>query len=222
MLVTTVILVLACKGYPWEMLENEGIRKTWYAKRDGLDIIFYYGNAKNNYFAGDRLFLRCGEGYENTGKKTVLAFEQVLLKYPNLKYIFRTNLSSYIRLDKLMGVLGSFGTSQIYAGIVGNHFGITFASGCGYFLSRDLMELLIVRKNELEFVYMDDVCIGKFLTGMGVHVLSMPRFDITSMSQLDVLKREDIDKHFHFRCKQASDRKKDVEVMRRLCSFFQV
>ena len=219
-MVELLVLILACKGGLWDYMENEGIRKTWYKKNKDIDILFYYGGARDNYVDGDRLFLNCKEWYDDIAKKTILAFEQVLTRYQKLKYVFRTNLSSYVRVDKLKEIANGFNNKQIYAGIIGNHDGIPFASGCGYFISRDLMELRVANKNRLEYSYLDDVCFGKFLTSHGIKPTLTKRFDIVSMEHLAVIRKEDVIDHFHFRCKQVYDRTKDVEVMKKLHSFF--
>ena len=211
-----IVFVLACKGGLWDTMENEGIRKTWHEKLNGIDVIYYYGNSKTNYFDGDRLFLKCTEWYDNTAEKTILAFEQVLAHYPNLKYVFRTNLSSYVRLDKLKELVKGFNNKSIYGGVIGNHNGIRFASGSGFFLSKDLMQLLVTNKTVLDYSHLDDVCFGKFLTSRGVVPTLMPRFDITSMEHLASIRKEDLAGHFHFRCKQEYDRTKDVVVMHRI------
>lgn len=213
---TTVVLVLACKGYPWDTLENDGIRRTWYRQLEGIDVIFYYGNSSGNRFEGDRLFLNCLESYSNAGLKTILAFDQIMKRYPNLKYVFRTNLSSYVRLDKLRDLLYTFSKEKLYAGIIGNHNGIHFASGCGYFISKDLMQLIVDNRSRLEYSYLDDVCFGKFLTGQGIDIKLMKRLDIVNTAQLNNLKKEDIDPYFHFRCKQAYNRMQDIEVMKKI------
>lgn len=211
-----IALILSCKGTPWEQLEEKGVRKTWYEQVDGIETIFYYGDSLYNRFEGDKLFLTCKELCDNIGIKTILALERVLNRYPNFKYIFRTNLSSYVRLDRLSSIVDALPSKKAYAGLIGNHNGIPFASGCGYFLSRDLVELLVNSREVLEYSYMDDVCFGKFLTGKGIKIVPMPRFDIVSMEHLKSITINDIKDHFHFRCKQEYDRKKDVIVMERL------
>lgn len=217
---TIVVLVLACRFYPWDLLENEGVRKTWCRQVDGLDIVFYYGGASKDYFDGDRLLLNCREWYDFLGQKTILAFEKILPRYKNLKYVFRTNLSSYVRLNKLKELTRSFNEKNFYAGMIGNHNGIHFASGCGYFISKDLMQFLVSQKNKIDYSYMDDVCLGKFLTGAGVPIHLMKRLDILSMEHLASLKKEEMEQHFHFRCKQAHNRMLDIEIMKRLHKLF--
>lgn len=215
----TLVMVLACRGLGWDMLET-AVRNTWCQNTAGIDVLFYYGNPEGAYCDHDRLFVKCGEGYPNTGLKTVLAFEYALLHYPKVDYVFRTNLSSYVRLDKITEITKQFANSRVYAGRIGNHGGIPFASGCGYFISWDLMQLLVAYKTTLDYSYMDDVCFGKFLTNRGIPIMPMRRFDITSVEQMRGLPREDLEQYFHFRCKQENDRTKDVEIMNTLHSFF--
>lgn len=210
------ILVLSAHGQLWDALDA-CIRTTCYARKvDGIEVIFYYGDAPVSRFDGTNLCLTCDEQYKNMGIRTIEAFEWLLENRPSMQYVFRTNQSSYVRLDKLHDVVGKFNGASVYSGFVGNHEGISFASGCGYWISRDLIKLLVDNKTILEHSYVDDVCFGKFLTSRKVPVLPAMRFDITSLEQLNSISMGDINDHFHFRCKQGYDRSKDVEVMVRL------
>ena len=71
--------------------------------------------------------------YSLIGAKTLAAFNVSLQKF-EFDYIFRTNVSSYLNLGGLQRFVDDKPRNGFYAGVVGNHQGINFASGCGYFI----------------------------------------------------------------------------------------
>lgn len=142
--------------------------------------------------------------YSLIGIKTLEAFEASLKNF-DFDYIYRTNASSYIDLDGLNEFLRNKPIANFYAGVVGNYQGISFASGCGYFISRDLVEKVIQKKNRWDHSYIDDVSLGKLLTReMNIAIQMVKRVDLNS-EIVDLVKIENIKKSiFHFRCKAAN------------------
>jgi hypothetical protein len=93
-------------------------------------------------------------------------------------YIFRTNSSSYVDKKLLKEYLKDKPRNNFYSAIIGNHNGISFGSGCGYFLSRDLVHFLIDHKNELDLTLIDDVSVGKLLSKYNIELVNSSRFDV--------------------------------------------
>ena len=73
----------------------------------------------------------------------------------------------------------------------GNYIGIPFASGCGHFLSRDLIEFVLEHRNEWDHTLIDDVSLGKLLHNKGVKIMTAKRFDITNTLHIDL-------SHYHY------------------------
>jgi hypothetical protein len=211
-----VVLILSCKGQPWDSLA-EGIRETWCKPVNGIATLFYYGGAAKPYLDGDRLFLSADESEASMARRAIEAFAWVLGNFPNVRYVFRTNESSYVRLDKLRELVQQFPPTRVYSGIIGKDcHGVRFASGAGYFLSKDLVKFLVDNLDKLDPAFADEVCIGEFLARQEVPIIPAPRLDIVSLEHLGRITRKDIEPHFHFRCKQEDNMFNAVKVFKRL------
>ena len=130
--------------------------------------------------------------------KTIESLKYIYNNY-NFKYIFRTNLSSLIDLNKLY--LFILNNSFDYSAVIGNYNKIQFGSGAGFFLSRECVNYLINIDNINYSKYNDDVIIGEILTNK-FPIFSLSRIDILDFNKKKIsnneLKSSNI---FHFRCK---------------------
>jgi hypothetical protein len=142
--------------------------------------------------------------YSLIGVKTLEAFEASLKNF-DFDYLYRTNVSSYIDLNGLSAFLECQPKENFYAGVIGNHQGVSFASGCGYFLSRDLVSKVVQKKTDWDHNYIDDVSLGKLLTEeMDIQIKEVRRVDLSS-EVLDSSEIKNIfNSAFHFRCKAAN------------------
>lgn len=114
-------------------------------------------------------------------------------------FIYRTNLSSFIILDKLYEFVKN--NSINYGGVIGviDNF-INFASGSGFLISKETCKYLIENENFLLYNLIDDVAIGQLLT---------KKYKITPIIRIDNVPHQvnldyDYLKNnpcFHFRCK---------------------
>lgn len=128
--------------------------------------------------------------------KTVEALSFFLSTYPSIEYVWRTNLSSVVDVDRLEKYLDTISSTQFYGGYVGKAMNenIFFASGAGFLMSRDVAEYLVANKASLRYDLIDDVAIGALLE---------PRFGIVPIDRCWVQTgEEDIEseKVFHYRC----------------------
>ncbi len=139
--------------------------------------------------------------YSLIGAKTLDAFE-VSLKEFEFDYIFRTNVSSYLDIKGLQQFVENKSRKGFYAGAVGNHQGVKFASGCGYLISRDLVSLVVSKKDLWDHNLIDDVSLGKLLTQeLDVRIENVDRIDLNSTDLDSVQIKENSRGIFHFRCK---------------------
>ena len=206
-----LILVLSHYESPYDRLE-ESIRNTWASKSvDNIKIFFYHGGSDKDYIDGDKIRIQQEEGYYRIGYKTIRAFEMVD-KIFDYDYIFRTNSSSYINLEKLNEYIVEKPNKKFYSGVIGNHFGIRFSSGSGYFLSRDVVKLVLENKKNWNHQLIDDVALGKLLSSLDIFPTPSPRLDIDKLP----LNEAEIQQHFHFRCKTSGDRSGDIIIMNEL------
>lgn len=209
-----IILVLSHFEEPYKKLE-QNIRETWAShSNDLVKVLFYHGANRDSGFEdiieGDKIILNTKEGLENIGYKTIRAFEKVLSSY-EFDYVFRTNSSSYVNINKLLEYVSDKPLESFYHGVIGYSEGNKFASGSGYFLSKDLVELVVKNKEQWPHSYIDDVAISLLLKKFNILPTLAPRLDITHLPLTD-----EINNHYHFRCKTFGDRSGDIEIMRQL------
>lgn len=175
-----VIMVMASSSPNFKILE-EGIKNTWFnMKNDEVDIIFYEDNQlhdeKFDYpiLKENNLILPCNDGYYNCGIKTILAYEWLLSNY-EFEYVYRSNLGAFVWPDKILTFLEDKPKNNFYSGIFLNDtynlgFNVSYASGSGYFLSKDLVQKIVDNKNIWPHQAVDDVALGYVLDKFGVGV----------------------------------------------------
>lgn len=198
-----LISVLSLQQDPYINLE-ETIRQTWGKNNDNdIKIIYYYGDSQETYLMNDKLFINSPEGLYNIGKKTLKMFDYCYNNF-EFDYMFRTNSSSYINITELKNFLIDKPKKKFYCGHVGNFLGnIKFASGSGYFISRDLVEFVLNNQNEWDHNLIDDVSLGKLLTSHGYEITQGKRCDLQIDSTID-------SNHYHYRVKDSTNRNNDI------------
>jgi hypothetical protein len=126
--------------------------------------------------------------------KTIKSIEYCLNNF-KFDYIYRTNLSSLIDVNKMYYFISN--NKLDYGGIIGYYNNTSFVSGCGFFLSYDASKYLcnnhIINENNLY----DDQLIALVLKD---------KFNLTFVNRHDIGNLDDNlfiydDSIFHFRCK---------------------
>jgi hypothetical protein len=204
-----LVLVLAARTPPYPALVRT-IERTWASVRvDGVEVVFYAGGPAPG-LRGRHLTLPVPDDLAHAGAKTLECLGWSLrARTPDL--VFRTNCSTYVDLPNLASFLRAYGASRrLYGGVVGEHEGVEFASGAGYVLSRDLVELVVERGCEWDHALLDDVALALLLRGHGVVPEPLPRQDLATLrdvSRLDLTQ-------FHVRCKSGDPtRRTDAAIM---------
>lgn len=181
-------------------------KSTWDSlKINGVTTFFYFGDSTKNYISGSDIFVSVEDNLRNCGLKTIEVFK--LLKDYDYDYIFRTNSSSYIDKELLYKLLLNKPRSGYYAGKVGHHYDIPFASGSGYVMSKDIVNFLLLNETKINHHFLDDVSFGKLLSDNGIYPKELPRFDVVS-DNIDV-------DYFHYRIKN-DNRNNDLEYMKKI------
>jgi hypothetical protein len=175
-----LILILASSRQDYKSLENS-IKSTWFNLRnEDVEIIFYSDNDseteknQNAFIRENNLILPCPDGHNYHGIKTVLAFDWILKNY-EFDYIYRSNLGAFVYPERIIKFLEDKPKEKFYCGIVGEdtfYFGrnIRFASGSGYFMSKDLVQLVSDKKNDFVYRSVDDVAMGEFLGRYNIEI----------------------------------------------------
>ena len=206
-----IVLVISSLDATYQMLE-QSIRDTWAKKTNSnIKVLFCYtDNRKKSEIIEDKLYCNAGdEYYMNIGAKTVSAFEFIEQNY-SYNFIYRTNLSSYLDTQILNSLYKYFPKNKYYTGVLGNVDGISYCSGSGYLLSRDLVQLVLKNKKDWNHEYVDDISLGLLLRSHNITPINAQRFNV------------DNDEHhipsdyYHYRVKNAGDRSVDVIRMKKI------
>jgi hypothetical protein len=186
-----LILVLTSSRWPFSMME-ECIRNTW-GKYEHPNIRIYYNHAYESIITSNKTQLEGDiiraphiESFHGIGNKTISAFEYFLLN-EEFDYVFRPNSSSFVNIPKLLEFLDTAPLMNYYSGspLWFNSGGVTeedkingpeqCCSGCGYILSRDLVELIVHKQDMWQHRMIDDMALCKFLKDHGVNAVESPR-----------------------------------------------
>ena len=197
-----LILVMSADFEPFSSL-TKAIKETWASYTlPEIDIYFYYGKSEQKSTEKD-IFFDIDEGYYSLGYKTLEIFNYI--KDLEFDYIFRTNSSSFVNQKKLLEFLSDKPRTNFYCGIVPFQ---GFASGCGYFLSKDLIELILKNKNSWNHQLLDDVALGQLLWHLKVPIdPRATRLDIyNDMGTSIVFSTINVENYYHFRCKYPQEK----------------
>jgi hypothetical protein len=215
-----LILILSTKDKSYHNFIQNSCN-TWVAnaRKNGFRCIFYSGGAGVDKLENDNLELSCDDTLQGTAFKLFRALEFIESNGIEYTHIFRTNLSSFIFIDDFISYCKSL-ELNFYGGVIGkynkikilnrSHYlsilsaklfrfqTIPYASGSGFFISKDLVSKILINKNILNFNYIDDVMVGNALLGNKIKFIS--RFDIS-----DEIQKSPFHKNcFHVRLKSKN------------------
>lgn len=197
-----LILVLASKEPPFDKMV-EAQKETWDSiEVEGVDTIYYY-SGKEFKQDGKDLFVKCPNDYNMMHYRMKLALDWIFDRDCVYDYIFRTNASSYVDKKRLKQWLEDKPRRRFYCGLSGGGF----ASGCGFALSTDLINIL--RTMDDYPSDSEDCLIGVYLQKERVKVSpGALRWDFYPHSD-----QHNIPKIYHYRCKSDDlDRTKDIKA----------
>lgn len=221
----------------------QAISKTWRTELNNAGVVsyFYSGGHLQDEIIRDNIHLTTSDNLLNTAKKLKDALKLLLSAHPNIKLIYRTNLSSYIHVDTFLKFIETNELSEsTYAGFIGTtsiileyfrrdkkdhthllapfkHFlpKISFASGSGFFLGTELAKTF----SESEFAnnLIDDVMVAKVLNIQPSRNKAPLRFDILENDEHKIPLEEyqtlvNEKLLFHYRFK-TSNRIKDANML---------
>lgn len=200
-----LVLVLCSRNY-LSKISSSSQRDIWGKYEKKIKFFHFVGkvdkkNGEVNYINKNNesyLLLNVDDGYSSIAQKTLLALEDVYSRF-DFDFIFRTNTSSYINVNRLEKFISDNEKILEYCGkklITEN--GDTIASGAGFFLSRKNVELLLKKRNYFEESLPDDVAIARLLKRFNIHPNESPRTDLKGVpSPTDAYYGND----FHYRCR---------------------
>ena len=198
------ILCLIIDSAPHEAWREtyETHRKIWHQCLDlspHVDGYFLYSdpNLKSRYSTGDRRFTaRHREGLDTILHKTQKAIEVLLDEH---EYVIRTNISSL--WDFPLMEREDLPKKHLYTGHEIPFPPISFATGSGMILSRDVAKRL-VRSTLAGLSPHDDVAIAQILNASGLRALHRPWFWYDYSKELDQIS---VGRHLHYRLRDSAD-----------------
>lgn len=190
-----LILVLSCLEPPFgEVMKVQ--QETWDSiDVEGVSSIYYHNDNKG--------FKSINSHIREFGTNVVLDYDMLHWKFfltlqeiieEDWDYIFRTNSSSYVDKVRLLEFAKSLPKTQCYSGINGGGF----ASGSGFFISKDVARILLetIEQNRTPF---EDVYIGQILSQHGIDVTpGALRYDFYARDVGQINEKC----YYHFRCKR--------------------
>lgn len=218
-----VMLVIASRSDIYDQMIN----KYWcylikYIKENNYSIKIYllFGNNVKtddlNLNDDDKLILNTPESYmPGILIKTIESFKIINNLY-DYKHIIRTNLSSFFIVENILKISENLNDNNIYAGVNGIQpaQNIPFVSGSGFWLSRDIVNIILNNKNKLNKNLVDDVSIGDLLSN--INKSKLDRYDLTNGIEIFDKKKliEDIieKKHYHIRI-NSINKNLDIKYM---------
>lgn len=143
-------------------------------------------------------------------EKTIKSIEYLLL-HDSFDFIFRTNMSSVIDLNKLYNILNN---EMNAAGVIGYCNNQPFISGAGILLNKQICEKIIEHKHLLEYNIIDDVSIGHFLTQNNIPMSQLTRFEMYNYEHnIESVNNTLIEHYYHFRCKSNINTTNTIRMM---------
>ena len=224
-----LILVLSANFPPYYKMRRTSER-TWNSiKVEDVETVFYFGNPLPLPQEEGCLYLNIDEGYNNLGKKTLMAFEWAL-KNKEFDYIARVNSSTYVDKKELLNYVKGFPDDKVFAGLK------VIATppwmwGPAFIISKDKVRNLVGLKNHLDASLMEDMGISFLMNSLNCPYIQGKLVSIDKLStgwqaicygggeSFNFTDWEDIKKtkgQFFFRVKCDADRNIDEFVMNQL------
>lgn len=216
------ILMLVISSNTYSVYEkHREVWRTYMKRHPNIDCFFieYKPTTFITMLSQDTLYMRGVERYETIIGKTIESLEYFLTKR-SYDYIVRTNLSSVWDFGRLIQYLQDKPRTQYYAGQIGTHEVVPFASGAGIIMSQDVAKrLLHNQRSALQYNGFDDVAIAKALHEVGIYPVSLPRVDFVSANHYIAHCNEIPEGTFHYRIKHEQylgDRMEEPFIMKKI------
>jgi len=201
-----LIIVLSYKDNNVYSKFYESQKNTWDSINvEGVETYYLFGNHHCDEIIDKEILVNVSEGNLSIcGHKTLKSF--ILTKNIDFDYIFRTNSSSYIDKQMLVDYIKDKPKEKYYSGVIGEYYnGIKFSSGSGYFISKDLVDLVIENIHKWDHDYIDDVAIADVLRNFDIYPSANSRYDVYPNNEIPL-------EYFHYRLK-TDDRYYDINNM---------
>jgi len=198
-----IVLVLASDTYPSKR-NSKAQKNTCFSKQVNNFKVYFYKAGSKNFLEKDELMFNVSSSEQDIGYKNLEAFNWVL-ENEEFDYLYRTNTSSYINLNKLQSYIdvNNFKDKFLYDGVdiklpkKAQDKEIHFVSGAGILFNKNTIQLIVDNFEKLDHSLWEDVSLGKLLNQFDIFPSSCTREDIKGNifnSEIDL-------EHHHYRCR---------------------
>lgn len=173
---------------------------------------------------GNRLVFPGVSGWAGILQTTISALSYVNSNF-EFDYVIRTNVSSYWNLQRLLEMLDRAPRNDLYMGVIGKSYipkldaELEFISGAGIILSKDIVELILKNREQIESNFIDDIALGILARNLNVKITDAKRKNIGEISRLICIPLHQLSQEYHFRLRSDFNllgfrRRKDVYLMK--------
>ena len=156
-----IILVLSYDDDEIYSKFHKSQMETWDSINIGnVSTYYYFGNHECDEICGNKILTSISESVENCGYKLLNSLE--LIKNLEYDFIFRTNSSSYVDKSILYDKLSKINDLNYYAGINGYFRNVSFASGSGFVMTKNLVNLILENKSNFDHGFIDTLKIKPY------------------------------------------------------------
>lgn len=229
----TFICVIASRGQIYDQL----IREYWIpfiqyneSRGAGIKVLLMFGSDSNvsdliqiEGIANSIICCPYPETMANIFHKTIYTLG-FLERNCDYDLILRTNLSSFFIYDRLLEVIEQISDTNVYQGVHVQYREVTFITGCGFFLSRDVAQYLLRQHSTLSHHIIDDVDIGRILKE--IPKTPLLRYDLISyhapLTEVELESHHTAiveEKYYHVRIKNLN-REIDIQLVKFLMRSF--
>jgi hypothetical protein len=177
-----LILVLASDNSPLYCKLQSLWRKLQHPRADILFLKAHPNIQGDDFIHETTIFISCEETLEKVYEKQMRGFRLLVPQLDKYAFVFRTNLSSHVDIQKYLDYCETLPRNGVYRGVVDVYEGKPFASGSGYTITPDLIKR-IVQEDPPE-IFLDDVSVGHAIQQLGINVIPAPRIDYTQLGWL--------------------------------------
>lgn len=192
----------------WDSIEVEGVQTVYYYASSLQEAALKY-NITYLTDSSDEVCFPTSDEYNMMHWKFKLALAFIQDARYDYDFIFRTNSSSYVDKEALLKFAKTLPKEKCYCGINGG----TYASGAGFFISRDCAEILAYEIDEHPHGA-EDILIGSILSEFGITITpGAIRCDMDNL-------QSEIKDTYHYRCKvNRNGERIDDEIMMKIFEY---
>ena len=143
------------------------------------------------------------------------------LEETKAQFLYTTNVSAYVRIDRLEEVARVLPKRNLVAGSPVHQGPRTFISGANRWLSRDVVTWVVRNAYRWDRGRLEDVGLSSMLRSAGYSLTTLPTINIDNPGAIQELTADDLAANYHFRIKASQDRHiADVAMMHSLHGLF--